>query len=114
MLSERKKDISMENKQPKHPPLNSSLLALIAVSVGVIGGFGAVAFRALIALFHNLLFLGKFSLVYEANIHTPLGAICNSCACSWRGRGFISGYPFRTRSEGACHSRGCGLQQGHD
>jgi len=71
MLSERKKDISMENKQPKHPPLNSSLLALIAVSVGVIGGFGAVAFRALIALFHNLLFLGKFSLVYEANIHTP-------------------------------------------
>ncbi len=61
----------MENKQPKHPPLNSSLLALIAVSVGVIGGFGAVAFRALIALFHNLLFLGKFSLVYEANIHTP-------------------------------------------
>ena len=39
--------------------------------VGVIGGFGAVAFRALIAFFHNLLFMGKFSLVYEANIHTP-------------------------------------------
>ncbi|MGA2937706.1 MAG: chloride channel protein [Syntrophobacteraceae bacterium] len=60
----------MENKQPQHPPLNSFLLALIAVLVGVIGGFGAVAFRALIAFFHNLLFLGKFSLVYEANIHT--------------------------------------------
>ena len=61
----------MENKQPQHPPLNSFLLALIAVLVGVIGGFGAVAFRALIAFFHNLLFMGKFSLVYEANIHTP-------------------------------------------
>ena len=61
----------MENEQPIHSPLNSFLLALIAVLVGVIGGFGAVAFRALIALFHNLLFLGKFSLVYEANIHTP-------------------------------------------
>ncbi len=61
----------MENEQPKSPPLNSFLLALIAVLVGIVGGFGAVAFRALIAFFHNLLFLGKFSLVYEANIHTP-------------------------------------------
>jgi CIC family chloride channel protein len=66
----------MENKQAKHPPLNSFLLALIAVLVGFIGGFGVVACRAIIAFFHNLLFLGKFSLVYEANIHTsasPLG-----------------------------------------
>src|SRR5208283_4766549 len=71
MRSERKRDRRMENEQPKRPHLNSFLLALIAVLVGVIGGFGAVAFRALIAFFHNLLFLGKFSLVYEANIHTP-------------------------------------------
>lgn len=63
----------MENNQVKHPPLNSFLLAVIAVLVGVIGGFGAVAFRALIAFFHNLFFLGKLSLVYEANIHTPPG-----------------------------------------
>ena len=60
----------MENRQSSHPPLNSFLLAAIAVLVGVVGGFGAVAFRGLIALFHNLLFLGKFALVYEANIHT--------------------------------------------
>ncbi len=64
-------DTRMENKPAKRKPLNSFLLAVIAVSVGVIGGFGAVGFRALIALFHNLLFLGKFSLIYEANIHTP-------------------------------------------
>ena len=61
----------MENKQAKHPPLNAFLLTLLAVLVGVIGGLGAVVFRALIAFFHNLLFLGKLSLVYEANIHTP-------------------------------------------
>ena len=39
--------------------------------VGIIAGFGAVAFRALIALFHNVLFLGKISFIYNANVHTP-------------------------------------------
>ena len=89
----------MEHKQAKHPPLNAFLLTLIAALVGVIGGFGAVAFRALIALFHNLLFLGKLSPVYEANIHTtlsPWGTFCDSSACFWRCRGFISDHPFRT------------------
>jgi len=32
---------------------------------------GAVAFRALIGFFHNLLFLGKVSTTYNANVHTP-------------------------------------------
>jgi CIC family chloride channel protein len=44
---------------------------LLSVLVGVVAGLGAVAFRDLIALFHNLLFLGKLSVVYDANIHTP-------------------------------------------
>jgi CIC family chloride channel protein len=39
--------------------------------VGVIAGIGAVLFRGLIAFFHNLFFLGIFSFVYDANIHTP-------------------------------------------
>ncbi len=39
--------------------------------VGIVAGLGAVAFRALIALVHNLLLLGRFSLVYDANVHTP-------------------------------------------
>jgi len=39
--------------------------------VGVVAGLGAVVFRALIGLLHNLLFLGKFSAVYDANVHTP-------------------------------------------
>jgi CIC family chloride channel protein len=36
-----------------------------------VAGLGAVAFRGLIAFFHNLLFLGKLSVVYDANVHTP-------------------------------------------
>ena len=52
-------------------PLNPLILYLLAVLIGVIAGLGAVGFRALIAIFHNLLFLGKFSLVYDANLHTP-------------------------------------------
>ncbi len=44
---------------------------LLSVLVGIIAGLGAVLFRGLIALFHNLLFLGKVSAVYDANIHTP-------------------------------------------
>lgn len=44
---------------------------LLAVMTGVIAGLGALFFRALIALVHNLSFLGKFSLVYDANQITP-------------------------------------------
>ncbi len=55
----------------KKSALNPLFLAFLAVLVGIVGGFGAVAFRGLIAFFHNLLFLWKVSLVYEANIHTP-------------------------------------------
>jgi CIC family chloride channel protein len=43
--------------------------------VGIIAGFGAVAFRGLIAFFHNVLFLGKLSFVYDANIHTAAGPL---------------------------------------
>jgi chloride channel protein, CIC family len=50
---------------------NPVLFSLIAVIVGVITGFGAVFFRALIAFVHNLFFLGRFSTVYDASLHTP-------------------------------------------
>jgi chloride channel protein, CIC family len=49
----------------------------LALAVGVVGGLGAVVFRGLIALFHNLFFLGHFSVFYDANVHTapsPWGA----------------------------------------
>ncbi|HEY8033613.1 MAG TPA: chloride channel protein [Methylocella sp.] len=46
-------------------------MGLCALAVGVIAGFGAVVFRAMIGGFHNLLFLGLWSFDYEANVHTP-------------------------------------------
>ena len=41
-----------------------------SVLIGVVGALGAVVFRGLIALFHNLLFLGQWSFLYDANVHT--------------------------------------------
>ena len=46
-------------------------IAWKASLVGVIAGLGAIAFRSMIALFHNLSFLGRWSLSYDANLHTP-------------------------------------------
>ncbi len=46
-------------------------LSLIAVIVGLITGFGAVVFRALIGFFHNVAFLGSFSFAYDASLFTP-------------------------------------------
>ncbi|MEJ2687300.1 MAG: chloride channel protein [Gammaproteobacteria bacterium] len=45
-------------------------VALLAVLVGLVAGFGAVAFRLLVALFRNLFFFGRLSFVYDANFHT--------------------------------------------
>ena len=61
----------MKNNMARKPPVNSLFMALLALLVGIVGGFGAVAFRGLIAFFHNLLFLGKLSVVYDATMHTP-------------------------------------------
>jgi CIC family chloride channel protein len=47
-----------------------SLLTLcgLALVIGVMTGFGAVAFRALIGLVHNLFYNGKLSIVFDANV----------------------------------------------
>ncbi len=52
-------------------PMRRMGFMLLAIMTGVIAGVGALLFRALIALVHNLSFSGKFSLVYDANLHTP-------------------------------------------
>jgi CIC family chloride channel protein len=46
-------------------------LSLIAVIVGLITGFGAVVFRALIGFIHNVAFLGAFAINYDASVFTP-------------------------------------------
>jgi CIC family chloride channel protein len=48
-------------------------LSLYAVTIGAVTGVGAVVFRALIGLIHNVFFLGHFSFAYDANIFTPPG-----------------------------------------
>jgi chloride channel protein, CIC family len=61
----------MNKSVPSIRPIGHPQLWLLAVLVGIIAGFGAVLFRGLIGLLHNLLFLGKFSFFYNANVHTP-------------------------------------------
>ncbi len=46
-------------------------LSLLALAVGAVTGFGAVLFRDLIGLIHNLLFLGQVAVRYDANLFTP-------------------------------------------
>ena len=45
-------------------------LSVLALTIGIVTGFGAVGFRMLIGLVHNLAFLGKLSSVYNANEFT--------------------------------------------
>ncbi|HEY4213042.1 MAG TPA: chloride channel protein [Steroidobacteraceae bacterium] len=47
-------------------------LSLLAIGVGIVTGFGAIAFRALIGLIHNLAYFGRFSAVYDANVYAPV------------------------------------------
>jgi CIC family chloride channel protein len=46
-------------------------LSLLALIVGIVTGFGAVVFRGLIGLVHNIFFLGQFSFAYDSSIFTP-------------------------------------------
>jgi len=53
-------------------------LSLLALIIGVATGYGAVIFRMLIGLIHNVAFLGEFSAEYDANVFTapsPWGAL---------------------------------------
>ncbi len=57
--------------QTRNQPLGPLRFYAWSVVIGIVAALGAVAFRALIALFHNLLFLGQWSVVYDANQYTP-------------------------------------------
>lgn len=61
----------VQEQVQRKTPLGPLPLSFLSVLIGIVGGLGAVAFRGLIAFFHNLLFLGKASFFYEANVHTP-------------------------------------------
>jgi CIC family chloride channel protein len=61
----------VEAAKPELREMNPLIFSFWAVVVGAIAGLGAVFFRGLIAATHNFLFLGKFSLSYNANVYTP-------------------------------------------
>jgi chloride channel protein, CIC family len=51
--------------------LNLATLCALAFGLGIATGVGAVIFRDLIGFIHNLAFLGRPALRYDANIFTP-------------------------------------------
>lgn len=55
------------------PSRNLPFMILMALAVGTVAGVGAWAFRMLIGLIHNTLFLGQFNVHYDANVFTPAG-----------------------------------------
>ena len=65
-------------------------MSLLSFAVGIIAGVGAWAFRMLIGLVHNILFLGQFQFTYDANVHTPLSPL-GSMGYSGAGGGRING-----------------------
>ncbi|MGH9408282.1 MAG: chloride channel protein [Vicinamibacterales bacterium] len=56
--------------EPLHP-LPPLVFGGLAVLLGIVAGLGAYGFRVLIAVCHNLAFLGTFSATYDTNLHTP-------------------------------------------
>ena len=61
----------MNNIDPTERSVNLFVFSVIAVLVGAVTGFGAILFRGLIAIVHNLFFFGQFSTIYDANVYTP-------------------------------------------
>lgn len=58
-----------EGDEPRQ--ISQVSMAVLALVVGIVTGFGAVLFRDLIGLIHNVLFLGHFAVRYDANLFTP-------------------------------------------
>lgn len=57
-------------------PLPGYIMLVLAIGIGVVGGLGAIAFKSVIAFFHNLFFYGRFGLIYDPDAYitpSPLG-----------------------------------------
>jgi CIC family chloride channel protein len=57
-------------KQEESRRLSLLTLTLLALLLGIVTGIGAVLFRDLIGLLHNLFFYGAFEVRYDANVFT--------------------------------------------
>jgi chloride channel protein, CIC family len=51
---------------------HGGVMVLATLAVGLVAGGGAVVFRGLIGVFHNLFFFGRFSYVYDTKLHTDV------------------------------------------
>ena len=60
----------MEKRDAEHRA-GLVLLCGCAIVIGIVTGIGALVFRDLIGLVHNLLFLGRLSTAYDASLLTP-------------------------------------------
>jgi CIC family chloride channel protein len=61
------------DKRELNKPMRLCRLLLLAVITGALAGLGAAVFRAMVGLSHNLLFLGRLSVSYDAGRHTAAG-----------------------------------------
>jgi len=63
-----------ERKPARAKPVQLTLVQLcgLAIGLGIVTGIGAVLFRLLIGLIHNLFFFGELSLVFESEELMPL------------------------------------------
>jgi chloride channel protein, CIC family len=69
-MTEQTATASVTESEESHQ-LPLAWLSLLALGLGVITGFGAVLFRGLIGLIHNVLFAGHAVVHYDANLFTP-------------------------------------------
>jgi len=60
----------MRSKKIHSAPLSYLSLLFCAFLVGLLAGIGAMIFRQLLSLAHNLFFAGKFDFFYDADFHT--------------------------------------------
>ena len=59
-----------DTKRDEYRGLRLEHLTVLALLLGIVTGLGAVLFRDLISLLHNLFFAGTLSLSYDANVFT--------------------------------------------
>ncbi len=59
------------NSTPAERTVSVPTLCLLAVAIGIVAAVGAVIFRAMIAVVHNLFFLRTFGLTSDANHYDP-------------------------------------------
>lgn len=64
-------DPSSQEGEQRERVVSMPVLCLIAFLIGLVAAAGAVVFRYMISITHNVLFLGTFGLSYDANQYDP-------------------------------------------